>query len=338
MRIALDAMGGDLAPQATVEGAYLYQKETRSQHQLFLIGHKNVLRTEIEKHSDPSSYNIELIHAEENIGMEESPTEALKQKKDSSMQVGLRLHKEGAVDAFVSAGNTGAQMAASLFNLGRISGALRPAIGSFLPSERGMVFLIDVGANADCKPINLLQFGLMGSIYVDHIYRTPDLTVGLLNIGEEEKKGNECSQAAFKLMQNRLRGFKGNVEGRDILKGVVDIVVCDGFVGNIILKFAESVIGVLAKSFRHNLGTNLFINLGALLVKPAFSELRRNYDYQEYGGIPLLGVNGISIICHGSSTPKAIKNAISVAQRMSENKVNEHIARTLKDGGGTIGE
>jgi len=337
MRIALDAMGGDLAPQATVEGAYLYQKETHSKHQLVLIGHKNVLNAEIEKHGSLSDNNIEIVHAEEIIGMEESPTEALKQKKDSSMQVGLRLHKESTVDAFVSAGNTGAQMAASLLHLGRIPGVNRPAIGSFLPSERGMVFLIDVGANADCKPLNLLQFGLMGSIYVDHIYRTPDLSVGLLNIGEEEKKGNECSQAAFKLMQERLRGFKGNVEGRDILKGVVDIVVCDGFVGNIILKFAESVIGVLAKNFRRNLGTNLFINLGALLVKPAFSEMRRNYDYQEYGGVPLLGVNGISIICHGSSTPKAIKNAISVAERMIKSKVNDHIARTLNNGGDTIG-
>ena len=332
MRIALDAMGGDFAPQAQVEGAYLYQKETRANHRVLLVGKQEVLEQECEKYGDLSKNNIEIVNAEEVIGMDESPTEALKQKKDSSMQVGLRLHKEGAADGFVSAGNTGAQMAASLLNLGRIKGVARPAIGSFLPSERGVVFLIDVGANAECKPVNLLQFGIMGNIYVDHMYRTPDLSVGLLNIGEEEKKGNECSQVAFKLMQKNLDGFIGNVEGRDILKGKVDIVVCDGFVGNIILKFAESVLGVLAKSFRRNLGSNLFINLGALLVKPAFSEMRRNYDYQEYGGVPLLGVNGISVICHGSSSAKAIKNALVVAERMSIKKVNEHIALTLMGG------
>jgi glycerol-3-phosphate acyltransferase PlsX len=206
----------------------------------------------------------------------------------------------------------------------------RPAIGSFIPSEKGLVFLIDVGANSDCKPINLVQFGIMGGIFVDHIYEGANPTIGLLNIGEEEKKGNDLAQAAYQLMKKNLRGFVGNIEGRDILKGKVDIVVCDGFIGNIILKFAESVIGVLTKSFRKNIGSNLFTNLGALLVKPAFSELRRNYDYEEYGGVPLLGVNGISIICHGSSSAKAIKNALSVAERMGVKKVNEHISETLK--------
>ena len=193
-----------------------------------------------------------------------------------------------------------------------------------------MIFLIDVGANADCKPINLYQFGTMGGIFVDHIYSTTGLKIGLLSIGEEEKKGNELTQAAHQLMKMDLKGFYGNIEGRDILKGKVDIVVCDGFVGNIILKMAESVIGVLSKSFKRNLGSNLFTNLGALLVKPAFTELRRNFDYEEYGGVPLLGVSGISIICHGSSTGKAIKNAISVAENMGVKKVNEHIAQTLK--------
>jgi glycerol-3-phosphate acyltransferase PlsX len=242
------------------------------------------------------------------------------------MLVGIKMHKEQEVHAFVSAGNTGAQMAASLLNLGRIKGVNRPAIGSFIPSEKGMVFLIDVGANADCKPINLLQFGIMGRIFVDHIFNKEDLTIGILNIGEEEKKGNEVSIAAHKLMKEKCKGFIGNIEGRDILKGKVDVVVCDGFVGNIILKFAESIMGVLTKSIKRNLGSNLFVNLGALLVKPAFSELRRNYDYEEYGGVPLLGVNGISIICHGSSSGKAIKNALIVAEQMGLKKVNEHIA------------
>jgi len=330
MRIALDAMGGDFAPQATVEGAYLYQKETKNQNEVVLIGDEKQIQDECAKIGDHLENKISFVHADEVIGMNESPTEALKLKKKSSISVGLALHKEGEVDAFVSAGNTGAQMAASLLNLGRISGVHRPAIGSFIPSEKGLVFLIDVGANSDCKPINLVQFGIMGGIFVDHIYDGSNPTIGLLSIGEEEKKGNELTQAAYQLMKKNLRGFVGNVEGRDILKGKVDIVVCDGFVGNIILKFAESVMGVLTKSFRRNIGSNLFTNLGALLVKPAFSELRKNYDYEEYGGVPLLGVNGISIICHGSSSAKAIKNAMLVAERMSVKNVNDHISETLK--------
>ena len=305
-------------------------KENNTKNELVLVGDKERIITESKKYSHWPEMNISIVHASQVIGMSESPTEALKLKQNSSLQVGLGLHKNDEVQAFVSAGNTGAQMAGSLFSLGRISGVNRPAIGSFIPSEKGMIFLIDVGANADCKPINLLQFGIMGGIFVDHIYSTTDLKIGLLSIGEEEKKGNELTQAAHQLMKNDLKGFYGNIEGRDILKGKVDIVVCDGFVGNIVLKMAESVIGVLSKSFKRNLGSNLFTNLGALLVKPAFTELRRNYDYEEYGGVPLLGVSGISIICHGSSTGKAIKNAICVAENMGVKKVNEHITQTLK--------
>jgi glycerol-3-phosphate acyltransferase PlsX len=336
MRIALDAMGGDFAPQATVEGAYLYQKETKKRNKVILVGDREEIQSRCKKFGNCDEYGIDFVQADEVIGMNESPTESLKSKRNSSLVIGLDLHKRGEVDAFVSAGNTGAQMAASLFNLGRIEGVNRPAIGSFIPSERGLVFLIDVGANSDCKPLNLLQFGIMGGIYVDHIYDKPDLSIGLLNIGEEEKKGNELSQAAYQLMKNKLRGFVGNVEGRDILKGKVDIIVCDGFIGNIVLKFAESVMGVLTKSFKRNLGSNLFTNIGAFLVKPAFSELRRNYDYEEYGGVPLLGVNGISIICHGSSSPKAIKNALLVAEKMSTKNVNKHIAETLKIRGDSL--
>jgi phosphate acyltransferase len=329
MRIALDAMGGDFAPQATVEGAYLYQKETKRKNEVVLVGDQEQLQRQLKHINDHKEYRISVVPASQTIGMHESPTEALKQKKDSSMLIGLMLHRQNEVDAFVSAGNTGAQMAASLLNLGRIRGVQRPGIGSFIPSEKGLVFLIDVGANSECKPVNLLQFGIMGRIFVDHIFSGTAPTVGLLNIGEEEKKGNELSQAAYRLMKKDLQGFTGNVEGRDILKGKVDIIVCDGFVGNIVLKFAESVMGVLSKSLKKNLGTNLFTNLGALLVKPAFSELRKNYDYEEYGGVPLLGVNGISIICHGSSSAKAIKNALVVAEKMSMKKVNDHIADTL---------
>jgi len=296
MRIALDAMGGDFAPQSIVEGAYLYQKKTKILNKIILVGPKDLIEAECEKHGNRQEMNIEIVHATQKISMNESPTVALKEKKDSSMQVGIDLHKKCEVEAFISAGNTGAQMAMSLINLGRIKGVNRPGIGSFFPSEKGVIFLIDVGANTDCKPINLLQFAIMGRIFVNHIYGNANLRIGLLNIGEEEKKGNDLTQATFQLMKQKLDGFYGNVEGRDILKGTVEIIVCDGFVGNIILKFTEGVMGVLSKSFKRTLGSNLFTNLGALLVKPAFSELRRNYDYQEYGGVPLLGVNGISII------------------------------------------
>jgi glycerol-3-phosphate acyltransferase PlsX len=330
MRIALDAMGGDLAPQATVEGAYLYQKESRSVHEVVLIGDEEQINPIAYRHGDPKKNNISIIHTTETINMNESPTEALKRKKDASMLVGIQMHKENKVDAFVSAGNTGAQMAASLLNLGRISGVNRPAIGSILPSESGFVFMIDVGANADCKPINLYQFGLMASIYVDHIFSKQNLSIGLLNIGTEEKKGNEVSQIAYQLMRDNLPEFYGNIEGRDILRGKVDIIVCDGFVGNIILKFIESVMGVVSKGIKRNLGSNLFINLGALLVKPAFSALHKKYDSEEHGGVPLLGVGGISIICHGHSTGKAVKNALHVAEKMSIKKVNAHIAESLK--------
>ena len=324
------------APQSTVEGAFSYQKYTHARNEIILIGNQEELKVHLEKHHGWQEQHISIVHTEEAIGMHESPTEALKQKKNSSMLVGIGLHKTGEADAFVSAGNTGAQMAASLLNLGRISGVNRPAIGSFIPSEKGMVFLIDVGANVDCKPVNLFQFGVMGSIFVDHIYQNSNLHIGLLNIGSEDKKGNDVSQAAHAMMKEGLRGFYGNIEGRDILKGVVDVIVCDGFVGNIVLKFAESVMGVVSKSFKRNLGSNLFTNLGAFLVKPAFSEMRRSYDYEEYGGVPLLGVNGISIICHGSSSGKAIRNALLVAEQVNEKKVNDHIAETFKNRGGEV--
>jgi glycerol-3-phosphate acyltransferase PlsX len=333
MRIALDAMGGDLAPKATVEGAYLYQKERGFVDEVVLIGDENQIFHESHRYGDLDKHKISIVSTSETIDMNESPTEALKKKKGASLLVGIQMHKEGTVDAFVSAGNTGAQMAASLLYLGRIPGVNRPAIGSILPSVSGFIFLIDVGANADCKPVNLYQFGIMASIYVDHIFGKKNLSIALLNIGTEEKKGNEVTQAAYKLMKEKLPEFSGNIEGRDILRGNADIIVCDGFVGNIVLKFAESVMGVVSKGIKRNLGSNLFTNIGALLVKPAFSALRQKYDYEEHGGVPLLGVNGISIICHGRSTGKAIKNALFVAEKMSMKKVNAHIAETLKERG-----
>ena len=329
MRIALDVMGGDLGPQATVEGAYLYVKESRHKDHIVLVGDQSVIKAQLENVPNKYFKYFSIVHAPENIEMNESPTEALKKKQNSSMVVGLELHKAGEVNAFVSAGNTGAQMAGSLLTLKRLPGVRRPAIGAFLPSEHGTVFLIDVGANVDSKPGDLLQFSIMGHIFVSEVYNARHLKVGLLNIGEEEKKGNELTLAAHQLLKKNLSNFYGNVEGRDILKGTTDIVVCDGFIGNALLKMAESVMSVIVKGLKKNIGTNLFTNIGAFLVKPAFSELKRNYDYEEYGGVPLLGVNGISIICHGKSTGKAIKNALKVARYMDSKNVNKIIEKKL---------
>ena len=330
MRIALDAMGGDIGPQATVEGAYLYAKETNSIDKILLVGDENLIKEQF--HRIPHKYreSFSIVHASQNIEMNESPTEAIKKKTDSSMVVGLRLHRDKEVDAFVSAGNTGAQLAASLVALRRIPGVKRPAIGSFLPSENGLVFIIDVGANVDTKPMHLLQFGLMGDIFVREVFSLNKPSIGLLSIGEEESKGNEVTRLAHKMFKGHIENFYGNIEGRDILKGTVDIIVCDGYVGNVILKMAESIMGALMKGFKISVGKNLMKNLGAFLVKPAFRDLKKVYDYEEYGGVPLLGVNGISIICHGSSGAKAIKNALKVAQNMKTRNVNKLIAEQMK--------
>ncbi len=329
MRIALDVMGGDHGPQATVEGAYLYLRQAPKEDKVVLVGDRDIIRERL-KHIPPKYYErLTIVHAPDNIGMNEAPLEALRKKTNSSMVVGLNLHADREVDAFVSAGHTGAQMAGSLFSLKRIPGVKRPAIGSFLPSERGLIFMIDVGANVDCKPIHLLQFAQMGDIFVSEVFNQKDLKVGLLSIGEEEKKGNELTLAAHRLLKEHLPNFYGNIEGRDILKGTTDIVVCDGFVGNVLLKMAESVMGVITKAIRHNIGSNLLTNLGAFLVKPAFTALKRSYDYEEYGGVPLLGVNGISIICHGNSSAKAIKNALKVAKDMKRHNVNHLIEEKL---------
>ncbi len=331
MRIALDVMGGDFGPRATVEGAYLYLKESPKDDHVILVGDEAVINERLKHVNTKYRERMSIVHAPDNIGMNESPTEAFKKKLNSSMVVGLKLHAAGEADAFVSAGHTGAQMAGSLFTLKRIPGVKRPAIGSFLPSEKGMVLLIDVGANVDSKPIHLLQFALMANIFVTEVFNQKNVKIGLLSIGEEEKKGNALTLAAHQLFKQKIDNFYGNVEGRDILKGKTDIIVCDGFVGNALLKMAESVMGVIVKGIRRSIGANLFTNLGAFLVKPAFSELKKSYDYEEYGGVPLLGINGISIICHGNSSAKAIKNALKVAKNMETKNVNHLIAEQLRE-------
>jgi glycerol-3-phosphate acyltransferase PlsX len=329
MRIALDVMGGDHGPLVTIEGAMSFLRESPGSDQVVLIGDRDLIKHHLQKQPLELIKRCPIVHAPENISMNESPTDALKKKKNSSMVVGLEMHGRGESDAFVSAGNTGAQMAGSLISLKRIHGVRRPGIGAFLPTEQGIVFLIDVGANVDSRPADLLQFAMMGNIFVTEVFGRTNLKTSLLNIGEEEKKGNELTLQSYQLLKENLPNFNGNIEGRDLLKGKADIVVCDGFVGNVVLKMAESVLGVLVRGIKKSIGRNVITNIGAYLVKPAFSELKRLYDYEEYGGVPLLGVNGISIICHGSSGPKAIKNALKVAKSIQRRNVNRLISEKL---------
>jgi len=330
MRIAIDAMGGDYAPFETVKGAILASRDYEDDITVVLIGDESAINETIalEKSKFPK---IDVIHASEIIEMHESPTKALKSKPNSSISVGTRLQKTGEIDAFVSAGNTGAVYASTLMSLGRIRGVRRPTIGTYMPTENKGTTLFDVGANPNCRPLHLLQFAIMGTIYVEHIFGWRAPIVGLLNIGEERSKGNDLSLESYDLLKNNLPNFYGNVEGGDILKGKVEVVVCDGFVGNIILKFAESIYPLLSLKVKQNLNNRLIAKLGALMMMPALKGLRKDLDSQTYGGVPLLGANGVSIIGHGHSSRIAIKNAIRVARKMVQEKINEHIAEKIEE-------
>jgi len=325
MRIALDAMGGDFAPTAIVHGGVEAARIAQDRFEVVLVGDKNTIETELERHFRIQDLKISIVHASEKIEMNESPTAALKKKKDSSINVATRLHKDGQVDAIVSAGNTGAVMASALLGLGRIPGVSRPAIGTFMPNMEGVSLLIDSGANIDCKPQHLLGFGIMGSIFLESLLGIENPRVGLLNIGEEPNKGNELTLQTYELMAKSRLNFIGNIEGRDVLKGVTEVVVCDGFVGNIVLKFAESLNSAFSLSLKRNIGKRILANIGAFLLIPAFKRTKQIFDWEEYGGVPLLGVNGVVIICHGKSSPKAIKNAITEAEKIVQEKVNDSI-------------
>ncbi|MFZ5596202.1 MAG: phosphate acyltransferase PlsX [Bacillota bacterium] len=307
MKILVDAMGGDLAPRETVMGALEAGREGIG---IILVGDRDRIMGEI---AGPVPENVEVIHAAETILMGEQPVNAVRKKRDSSIVRCVQLLKEGAGSAFVSAGSTGAVMAASLLGLGRIKGIDRPAIASVIPGERGGTVLLDVGANVDCKPKNLVQFAIMGSLYAEKILEIDAPRVGLLNIGEEESKGNELTLGAFPLLKQSRLNFIGNVEGRDIFSGMADVVVCDGFTGNVVLKSSEGLAMSLMRMIREELTRNWLSKMGTALAFPALNQIKRRTDYAEYGGAPLLGVNGVVIVCHGSSTSHAVKNAVMVA-------------------------
>ncbi len=338
-KIVLDAMGGDFAPANEVAGALLALQENPGAFEVILVGDEGRLREELAR-KGAGKYPISTVHASEVITMHDPPTAAVKTKKNSSLAVGMTLHKEGHADAFASAGNTGAMLSASTLILGRIRGVSRPTIGAFFPSLKGVCILLDAGTNVDCRPQHLLEFAVMGSLYATHVLKYADPTVGLLSVGEEDSKGSAVTVEANKLLRASRLNFIGNIEGRDILAGKAQVIICDGFVGNIILKFGESVPAFLKSRLKGYADTGLVQKLRIGLVRTPLRRSLKDMDYEEVGGVPVLGVNGVSIIGHGRSTPKAVKNMILRAYEVAQSQLNVSIERavaTLASPGGPDG-
>ncbi len=327
INIALDAMGGDHAPQAEVEGAIEAARSLPVR--VILVGKEDILQTELKRHNW-AGLAIEIRHASEVVTMEDSAAKAFKNKRDSSIRVASRLVRDGAAQGLVSAGNTGAVMATAKIVLGMVPGVDRPALASAFPTVTGRpVVVVDVGANVDCEPHMLAQFAVMGDIYSRVIFRTERPRVGLLSIGEEEHKGNELTRAATPLLKSLPLNFIGNVEGRDIYTGQTDVIVCDGFVGNVALKVSEGLVDVFKHMLGESLRATMTRKIGYLLARSAFLDFKKRVDYSEFGGAPLLGVRGVCIISHGRSTPKAIRNAIRVASEFASAGINTQLEAEL---------
>lgn len=328
-RIIVDAMGGDYAPHNAVEGAIL-AAQANKYIDLTLVGHKDQIIRVLQEKNLPFDEN-KIIHTTQVVEMGDAAAASLKSKPDSSIVVGCQQVKDKKADAFVSAGNTGAMMTASTLIMGRIPGVGRPTIGAEFPNTKGFCYLYDVGAGKDAKPQHLLEYALMGVIYAKEMHQITNPSVGLLSMGEEESKGNEVTLAAHKLLRESNLNFIGNVEGRDILNGSADVIICDGFVGNIILKFGESVPKLLKHLLKETANKNFVDKLKIGLFKGVLRKSLKSLDYQEHGGVPLLGVNGISIIGHGSSSAIAIKNMVFKAFQMFEHQLVNKIENSLKD-------
>ena len=328
LTIAVDAMGSDNCPKAEVGGALLAARSLGVR--IILVGQEDTVRRELESHDGWQSLPVEIHHASEFITMEDSAAKAVRIKKDSSIRVACRLVRDGIAQGVVSAGNTGAVMATAKIVQGMIRGVSRPALASALPSLTGspLVFL-DVGANVDCKPEMLAQFAVMGEIYSRTIFHNSRPRVGLLSIGEEEHKGNELTKAALPLLKALNLNFIGNIEGRDIFSGVADVVVCDGFIGNVALKVSEGLVDMFVSMLRESLSSTMTSKIGSMLSRDAYTDFKKRLDYSEYGGAPLLGVKGVCIVCHGRSNANAVKNAIRVAAEFAEGRVNEKIEEEL---------
>jgi glycerol-3-phosphate acyltransferase PlsX len=329
VRIALDAMGTDQHPATEVDGALAALRELPGEFTIVLVGDRPQIEAELARWEDYPADRLEIQHAPDLIAPSDSAAAAVRRKPDSSIVVGLRLQREGRADAFVSAGSTGAVMAASLFLLRPLPGVDRPAIGTILPTSAQPLLLLDAGANVDCRPQHLLQFARLGSVYVEDVWQRPRPRVGLLNIGEEPEKGDELTVEAHQLLAESGLNFVGNIEGRDVIRGTCDVLVADGFVGNVLLKFYESVTGLM-----HGLLRTALAEAG---VRLDLDRLFSAFDYAEYGGAPLLGVNGVTIICHGDSPPRAIRNAIRVAVQARETHMLGHIRRAIGGGRGGPG-
>jgi glycerol-3-phosphate acyltransferase PlsX len=329
VKIALDAMGGDFGPLNLVAGAVMALREIPRIEKLYLVGDTPQIETELKKHGC-SERRVEIVHSTQVVEMCDKPVESVRRKKDSSISRAVDLVKKGDADAVVSAGQTGAAVAATTIKLRTLPGVERPGIASVIPTESNLFVLIDAGANIDAKPMHLLQYGIMGSVYSRHVLAYENPCVGLMSIGEEDVKGSEFTREVFKMLKESSLNFRGNIEGHDLFAHPVEVVVCDGFVGNVILKTCESVGDAVFKWLKHELMKNKLRMAGAYLAQGAFRTIKKKVNYETYGGSPLLGVNGICIIAHGASTPLAIKNALRVAAESIEHRVNPHIVEEIR--------
>jgi phosphate acyltransferase len=321
MRIAVDAMGGDFAPAEIVKGAL--DAARLSDAEIVLVGRPDAIEQALA--GVPRPGNLIIRPAADVVAMDDSPVTALKGSRQSSLAVAVEMVRDGEAEAVVSAGNSGAFMAVATMRLRMIPGMQRPGIGVFLPTPKGKRLLIDAGASADCKPRHLLEFAVMGSTYAQYALGLENPTVGLLSIGHEESKGNELVRATFPLLRDAPLNFMGNIEGNHIFSGKADVVVCDGFVGNVVLKVGEGLADVIIKQIKAGIKASVIAKVGALMMKPVLRRLKRSFDYAEYGGALLLGVNGICVVSHGRSDARAIRNAIAVAQKGVANHVVAHM-------------
>ena len=330
LTIAVDAMGGDHAPQSEVDGAVRAARDLGVK--VILVGQEGVVRRELAQYQDHGDLPIEVLHASERITMEDKAARAVRTKRDSSMRVASRLVRDGIAQGLVSAGNTGAIMATAKMVQGVVPGVERPALAGIFPTivKGSPVVVVDVGANVDCSPRMLAQFAVMGEVYSRVILGRSKPRVGILSIGEEDHKGNEMTRSAAPLLRGLRLNFIGNVEGRDIYSGAVDVIVCDGFIGNVALKVSEGLVDMVRHLLRESLEATISGKIGYALAKSAFTEFKKRVDYSEYGGGPLLGVRGVCIICHGRSNANAIKNAIRVTKELTEGNVNQSIENELK--------
>lgn len=333
MNVAVDAMGGDNAPAIEVEGAVAAAREYGIA--IILVGDEDRLRQELACHNT-DGLTISIHHASEVVGMHDSASDAVRKKRNSSVRLAFELVKDGAACAAVSAGNSGATMAAGMFVLKRISGIERPAIAQVFPTLRDKTLVLDVGGNVDCKASHLVQFAIMGQVYAKHAMGIPNPRIGLLSNGEEDSKGNELTRETNAILRQTSLNYAGYVEGRDIFKGTVEVVVCDGFVGNVVLKLSEGLAEATSAMLKREIMGDMVAKMGYAFMRGAFNRFKKIVDYAEYGGAPLIGINGVGMICHGGSNAKAIKNAIRFAHEYASSGVTQRIAEKLSENYGAL--